>query len=178
MEFSKKVAKVFAVIAVAVSPTAVFADYMATGTFEETVDVDGAAIVHVSNESGAIEVTGDDVDQVTIRAKIRVNKRLSASNPQRASQIIRSVKRSPPVSVEDGRIDISKLRGRFQRHASVSYEIIVPRDSEVTIHSVSGNVKVSGVAGVVNATSDEGKVTLADASVTDDAESSVSALTP
>jgi hypothetical protein len=144
MEIFRKLVRTFAVIAIFLSPTAVFAGYMATGSFEETVDVDGGAIVHVSNDSGAVEVIGDDVDQVSIRAKIKINKKLSASNPMRAERIIRAVKKSPPVSVEGGRIEISKIQDRYRRYASISYEIVVPRDSEVNVHSVSGNVKVSG----------------------------------
>jgi hypothetical protein len=175
LEICRKLVRTFAVVAILVSPAAVFA---AAGSFEETVDVDGVAIVHVSNDSGAIEVIGDDVDQVSIRAKIKINKKLSASNPKRADRIIRAVKRSPPLTVEGGRIEISKLQGRYQRHASISYEIVVPRDSDVNVHSVSGNVKVSGVAGSVNATSENGKVTLADSSAPKKAELSVSALRP
>ena len=172
LEICRKLVKTFAVGAILVSPATVFA---AAGSFEETVDVDGVAIVDVSNDSGAVEVIGDDVDQVTIRAKIKINKKLSSSDPMRAEKIIRAVKRSPPVSVEGGRIEISKIARRYQRHASISYEIVVPRDSEVNVRSVSGNVKVSGVAGSVNAESEEGKVTLAESSAPKKAEASESA---
>ena len=157
--------KTVAVVAMLVSPAAALAAYVALGSFEETVDVDGVAVVHVSNESGAVEIIGGDVDQVTIRATIRIDKKLSNSNPMRAEQIISGVKRSPPVSIEGGRIEISKIkRGTYQRHASISYEIVVPHDTEVNVQSVSGNVKVSGVTGSVSATSETGKVTLAESS--------------
>ena len=175
LEICRNLVSTFAAVAIFLSPAAVFA---ASGSFEKTVDVDGAAIVDVSNDSGTVEVIGDDVDQVSIRATIKISKKLSRSDPMRAEQIIRAVKRLPPVSVEGGRIEISKIADRYQRHASISYEIVVPRDSEVTVHSVSGNVKVSGVAGSVNATSDKGKVTLAEASAPKKAELSMSALTP
>ena len=154
-----------AVVAVLVSPAAALAAYVASGTFEETVNVDGVAVVHVSNESGGVAVIGGDVDQVTIRATIRIDKKLSNSNPMRAEEIISRVKRSPPLSIEGGRIEISKIkRNSYRRHASISYEIVVPHDSEVNVHSVSGNVKVSGVTGSVSATSETGKVTLVESS--------------
>jgi hypothetical protein len=162
LKMCRKIVKTFAVVAMLVSPAAAFA---ALGSFEETVDVDGVAVVYVSNESGAVEIIGGDVDQVTIRATIRIDKKLSRSNPIRADQIIRGVKRSPPVSIEGNRIEISKIkRGTYQRSASISYKIIVPRDSEINIQSVSGNVKVSGVTGSVSAISETGKVTLAESS--------------
>jgi hypothetical protein len=165
LKMCRKIVKTFAVVAVLVSPAAALAAYVASGSFEETVDVDGVAVVHVSNESGAVEIIGGDVDQVTIRATIRIDKKLSNSNPMRAAEIIHRVKRSPPVSIEGGRIEISKIKRRsYRRHASISYEVVVPHDSEVNVHSVSGNVKVSGVTGSVSATSETGKVTFAESS--------------
>ena len=163
LKMYRKIAKTFAVVAMLVSPAAAFA---ASGSFEETVDVDGVAVVHVSNESGAVEIIGGDVDQVTIRATIRIDKKLSRSNPMRAEQIIRGVKRSPPVSIEGNRIEINKIkRHAYQSKTSISYKIIVPYDSEIIVQSVSGNVKVSGVTGSVSATSETGKVRLAESSV-------------
>lgn len=43
----------------------------------------------------------------------------------------------------------------------MTYEILVPRNAEVTVHSDSGNVTVSGVTGPVEATSDSGQVIVA-----------------
>ena len=173
LEICRNLVSVFAAGAFFLSPAAVFA---ASGSFEKTVDVDGVAIVHVANDSGAVEVIGDDVDQVSIRATIKISKKLSRSDPMRAEQIIRAVKRLPPVSVEGDRIEISKIASRYQRHASISYTIVVPRDSEVNVRSVSGNVKVSGVDGSVDATSEKGKVNLAESSATKKAELSMAAL--
>ena len=170
----RKVVRFF-VVAMLVSPATLFAAFVATGSFEETIDVNGVAVLDVTNERGAIEVIGADVDTVLIQATITINERLSASNPMRAEKIIRSVKRSPPVSVEGGRVEIGKLSSRHQRHASISYKIVVPRDSEVKVHSVSGNVKVDGVTGIVKATSDKGEVTLADSPAPKNVDSTVSA---
>ena len=52
---------------------------------------------------------------------------------------------------------------------------MVPRDSQVNVQSVSGDVKVSGVTGGVNATSEEGEVTLAESSIPVDTEKSLAA---
>ena len=171
----RKLVGTFAVLTMFVSPVVAAKDYVATATFEETIDVNGVAVIDVANESGAIKVIGDDVDQVSIHAKVKISKQLSKSDPMRAEKIIRSVKRSPPVSVEDGRIQISELSARHQRHASISYEIVVPRNSEVNVQSVSGDVTVSGVTGIINATSEKGEVTLADSSVAGTEEPQLSA---
>lgn len=159
-EKRKMLFRLVAVIAIIGHPAALLA---ASGSFEESVTIDGAAIIDVSNQSGTVKVRGDDVDQVTIYARIKIDKKLSNSDPDRAGQIVRAIKRSPPIVAENNRIVIGELKRRaYQRHASVSYEIIVPRETEVNVHSISGNVHVSGVTGQVNATSEKGEVILAE----------------
>ncbi len=153
--------KVAAIAALMAQPVAAHA---ASGKFEKTIGVDGNAVVQVNNESGSVTVKGGDVDKVTIRAHVTISERMSRSDPVRAQKILNGIKRVPPITVQGNRIEISKIERRaYQKHASISYDIVVPRDSDVEVHSVSGNVVVSGVTGKVNATSDSGKVTLADA---------------
>ncbi len=174
-EVCRKLVGAVAAFAMFASPAVLAGDYITTGKFEETIDVNGAAVIDVTNESGAIEVIGADVNEVSIVGTVKISKDLSRSNPMRAKKITKSVKKSPPVSVEDGRIQISKFSGRHQRHASISYKIVVPSDSEVNVQSVSGDVTVSGVTGTVNANSEEGQVTLADSSAPADAEQPMAA---
>lgn len=136
---------------------------MATsGSFEKSVAIDGAAIIDVSNTNGAVVVQGADVDEVTISARIKIDKRYSKSDPTRAARIIAAIKRSPPIEVEGSRVSVNTLsKHTHKRYASISYEILVPRDADINVHTVSGNVRVSGVTGNVNATSDTGEVTVA-----------------
>jgi hypothetical protein len=138
------------------------ASLAASGSFEKNVAIAGVAIIDVSNQSGAVVVRGGDVDQVTIRARILVDERYSKTNPLRAGEIISAIKRSPPVKLDGNRVIVETLtKHTHKRYVSISYEILVPREAEINIHSVSGNVRVSGIVGEVNATSDTGKVTVA-----------------
>lgn len=135
----------------------------ASGSFETSIAVDGDAIVDVSNQRGAVVVRGDDVDEVTIRARITIDKRYARTDPQKAGRLIGAIKRSPPVESDGNKIIVGKLkRYSHQRYASISYVILVPREASVTVHSVSGDVRVSGISGEVKATSDTGTVTVAD----------------
>jgi hypothetical protein len=159
--------KLAAIVAVLGSPAAALA---ASGKFQKDVAVDGGAVVHVSNESGSVTVRGADVDKVTIRARIEISERMAAKDPVRAQKIINGIKRVPPIKVEGNRIEITKIERRaYQKYASISYDIEVPRDSDIEVHSVSGNVVVSGVTGDVDAKSDSGEVTLADSQSADEA---------
>ena len=134
----------------------------ASGAFEKSVAVDGDAIVDVSNLRGTVNVRGADVDKVTIRARITVDKRYSRTDPLKAGKVIGEIKRSPPIEADGNRVVVGELKKHsHRRYATVSYEILVPHESNVTVHSVSGDVRVSGISGEVNASSETGEVTVA-----------------
>jgi len=134
----------------------------AAGAFEESYAVDGDAVVDVSNLKGSVVVRGDDVDEVTIRARITVDKRYAKSDPLKAGRLINEIKRSPPIEADGNQVVVGELeKHSHRRYASISYEILVPREATVSVHSVSGDVRVSGIDGKVNATSDTGEVTVA-----------------
>ena len=134
----------------------------ASGSFEKSIAIDGGAIIDVSHQKGSVVVRGDDVDEVTIRARIAVDKRFTRTDPQKAGKLIGEIKRSPPIEVDGNRVIVSELtKHTHTRYATISYEILVPRDSTVNVRSVSGDVLVSGVTGEVKATSETGEVTVA-----------------
>ena len=138
------------------------ASQAASGSFEKSFAIDGDAVIDVTNQKGTGVVRGDDVDEVTIRARISVAKRYTRTDPQKAGKVIGEIKRSPPIEADGNRIVVSELtKHTHTRYATISYEILVPRGSTVNVRSVSGDVLVSGVTGKVNATSETGEVTVA-----------------
>ena len=156
---AKQLVKLVAIIGVLGCSSASFA---ASGAFETSVAIDGPAIIDVSNLSGAVVVTGGDVEEITIRAHITINERLSNTDPIKAARMIKAIKRSPLVVSDGNNVVISTLvKKTHQRYASVSYEIVVPQDAAVNVRSVSGDVRVVGVTGQVNASSETGKVSKA-----------------
>ena len=139
------------------------ASIAAAGTFEKSIAVGANAIVEISNQKGTVIVRGADVDKVTIRARIEVDKRLNQTNPLKAAKLIAAIRRSPPVETNENRIVIGKLKKHtHQRYASIRYDIQVPSNATVKVHSVSGDVRVFGVSGTVDATSDKGEVSVAE----------------
>lgn len=135
----------------------------ASGSFEVNVAVDDKAVVEVSNQRGTVIVRGADTDKIMIRAHIAVDERLARTNPQKAAKLIRAIRRSPPVDSNGNQIVIGELtRKTHQRYVSISYDIRVPSTAAVKVHSISGDIRVSGVSGTVDATSDTGEVTVAE----------------
>jgi len=154
-----RIAKCIAIISVLGLPTAALA---ASGSFEMDIPIANVASIEVTNGSGAVDVRGADVEQVTIRARISVDKRYAKRDPFRANSLVAAIKRTPPISIDGDRVVVEQPRKRTQRrHVSISYEILVPRDARVKVHSDSGDIKVSGVSGPVDASSESGVVTLA-----------------
>lgn len=155
----QRLAGAFALFTLALAAPAIAGE---TASLEMDMPIEKAAVLNVSVDDGTVEITGADIDHVSIRAVIEVDDRLSRTSPMKAGGIANAVKRSPPISADGDRITITSLEKRtHQRYVTMAYEITVPHDATVTVHSDSGNVTVSGVTGPVEATSDSGEVTVA-----------------
>ncbi len=69
----------------------------------------------------------------------------------------------PPVILADGRLQVGHVKDkRFGRNVSISYEIVVPANTEVKSHTGSGSQEISGVSGPVEAGTGSGRLTLTD----------------
>lgn len=133
-----------------------------TTSLEMDVPIEDTAELEVTVDSGTVAIRGADIDHVSVRARITIDERLSNVDPIKAGSIAAAIKRSPPVHAEGDKVVISTPKKRtHQRYATIGWDIAVPRDASVTVHSNTGNVTVSGVAGPVQATSDSGEVTVA-----------------
>ena len=97
---SKALVRLVAVVAALGLPATVCA---AGGTFEKSIAVDGNAAVYVTNESGAVTVTGADVDEVTILARVRIDKRCSTSATSMPSKSSHWLLVSAPENCFDSR---------------------------------------------------------------------------
>lgn len=141
------------------------ASVAASAVFEKEYAIENTASIEISNGSGSVDVRGADVDQVTIRARISIDERYARRDAYKANKMVLDLRAKPPISVDGDRIVIEQPKKNSQRrHATISYEILVPRDAHVRVQSESGDVRVSGISGPVDATSESGVVTLANIS--------------
>jgi DUF4097 and DUF4098 domain-containing protein YvlB len=114
--------------------------------------------VSISNIAGDITVNTSSGDDVSIEAV----KRTRGSQSELAD--VRII-----VDERPGRVDVrtEHERNSFNRngrsdHVSVDYSVTVPAGATVDVHSVSGNVKVTGVHGALRAETVSGDVLAAD----------------
>jgi len=139
----------------------------ATGTFEETLSVDGPLVLDVSTGSGSIEISAGNSQRVEVTGHIKVGAGsffgLFGGSSIEKQELVDQLENEPPISLVDGRLTVGHLKGgAFERNVSISYEIVVPADTEVVSHTGSGAMTISGVAGPVEAKTGSGSITLTD----------------
>lgn len=137
----------------------------ATGTFQETLSVDGPLLLDVATGSGSIEITSGDAQRVEITGHFKVRprsffgvfKRSGAEQQELAEQLVNE----PPISLVDGHLKVGHIKGReFGSNVSIRFEIVVPPGTEVISHTGSGAMTISGVAGPVEAKTGSGSIEL------------------
>jgi len=139
----------------------------ATGSFQQTLSVDGPLILDVSTGSGSIEIISGDSQRVEVTGHIKVGAGsflgLFTRNSDERQELVDRLENEPPISLVDGRLEVGHLKGReYERNVSISYEIVVPAGTEVLSHTGSGSMTISGVAGPVEAKTGSGRITLTD----------------
>jgi len=139
----------------------------ATGSFQETLSVDGPIVLDVSTGSGSIDVTTGSAQHVEITGHIKVSERsfmgLFKKSTEEQQALVDQLQNEPPISLDDGLLKVGHLKGDvYNRNVSISYEIVVPAGTEVVSHTGSGSQTVSGVSGPVKAKTGSGSITLTD----------------
>jgi DUF4097 and DUF4098 domain-containing protein YvlB len=151
----------------------------ATGSFEQSLPVDGPIVLDVSTGSGSIKISTGSANRVEVTGNIKVGNgsffsRRSSSEKQ---DLVDQLVNDPPVSLVDGRLQVGHIKDKaFRRNVSVSYEIVVPASTEVKSHTGSGSQTITGVAGPVEAGTGSGSVTLTDIGGTVNARSGSGAI--
>jgi DUF4097 and DUF4098 domain-containing protein YvlB len=118
-------------------------------TFSRKYRIGRDGRVSIQNVAGEISVSVGAGEDVSIEAVKRT--RGDRGELNRVDVI---------VEEHAGRVDIRTEHGAFFRddHVSVDFTVIVPEGTSVEMRSVSGNVKVTGVKGVVRAQTVSGNV--------------------
>jgi DUF4097 and DUF4098 domain-containing protein YvlB len=114
--------------------------------------VSGRVELDVKTGSGSISVKvgGDGV--VSVHGTIQARK-------ADAEAKVRRLEASPPIRQNGNVIHIGEIEDRdLRRNVSISYEIVVPADTELVVKSGSGSQSIGNVAGPVKASSGSGSL--------------------
>jgi hypothetical protein len=131
-------------VAVAVSYPVLPAAAAVEGSFQRTLQTSGPVSLTVSTGSGSVQVRRGSSGQVQVTGHIRASNWLDNN----AEEKIKRLQANPPIlqngnTIRIGHIDDPELR----RNISISYEVVVPAETELSVESGSGDQSVDGIQG-------------------------------
>lgn len=122
-----------------------------SGSFDRSLDVSGPIRLELANISGDVSIAGSADGKVHVHGNVRVSG-FGFGSPQ---ERLNSILASPPVELKGDTLRVGRETSRL-RGASISYDVEVPRQTEVSVSSVSGSESIRDVAGPVRAESVSG----------------------
>jgi DUF4097 and DUF4098 domain-containing protein YvlB len=149
-------------LAVLLFPGLVMADFFKkSGTFESSMTLDEAVRLDVDTGSGSIDVRAGSGNEVTIKGVVKVRKGGFWGKNVDADELLQQVQDDPPIELDGGRLKVGHFSDRnLRKRVSVSYEIVVPANTEVVADTGSGSIMVVGIDAPVNADTGSGSITL------------------
>jgi hypothetical protein len=142
----------------AVAALAALPMHAADGRFDRTLPVSSPLKVDVVTDSGDISVRAGEPGKIEIHARLHS---IDDSQDNDTEARIRTIELSPPVARDAG--GHSVRIGHFStpdsaQNVSITYEIVVPADTQLRSETGSGDQTVEGIEGPVDAASGSGKL--------------------
>lgn len=134
------------------------AGVLAEGSFERTLNVSGPVDLGVETGSGSISVRAGDTGRVHVLGTIKVHSNWDISRGD-AEEKVRRLSANPPIEQTGNIIRIGKIEDRdLRQNVSISYEITVPRETQLLSTSGSGSQTIVGLSGPVQAETGSGGI--------------------
>jgi len=129
----------------------------AEGSFQRDLKVSSPLNLDVATGSGNITITTGGSGEVHISGRIRSNH----WSDSEAESRVRQLEQNPPIEQSGSTIRVGHIENEdLKRNISISYEIVVPAETEVHANTGSGNVRVEGTRGALDAQSGSGSLEL------------------
>lgn len=124
----------------------------ARGSFQRTLTVTGPVDLDVSTGSGDIDVHSGPVASVQVTGRIKVS-----GWSGDAEEKVRKLEQNPPIQQTGNSIRVGYITDpELRRNVSIDYQIVVPQASSVMSRSGSGDQKIDGIKGPLQARSGSG----------------------
>lgn len=150
------------ILALLLLPAVALADnHVAGDTFTERLMLPGAVTLDVDTGSGSIEISSGPGAEATIVGKIKVQRPSFWRRSVDREEIIEQVLANPPIELSDGLLRVGRFEDRsLGRRVNISYEIVVPADTQVSAKTGSGSIAVTDIAAGVDVSSGSGRLTV------------------
>ena len=137
----------------------------AEGSFDRTLNVSGTVYLDISTGSGSIDIRRGTGNRVEIHGRIRAGDNWSwwRSSSRDAEDVVRRLEANPPIEQSGQTIRVGRISDRDgYQNVSISYEVVVPSQSNIRSSTGSGRQTVEGIEGRVEASTGSGGITLRD----------------
>ena len=124
-----------------------------TGSFDRTLTVSGPIRLELNNASGDVSITGSSDSKVHIHADVRASGWGFDSPEKRVNDLLAN----PPIEQRGDVVRIGQDMSHF-RNITISYQIEVPRKTEVSSDVLSGSQSIRNIAGPVKVNSASGSI--------------------
>lgn len=119
---------------------------------EQTLPASGSTITVDARQNGGVSVRGGDRNDILVRARIQT----AASSQGEADELAKQIR----IETAGMKIFATGPDSRRDYHWSVSYEILVPRRSDLSLESHNGGISISDVHGNLEFSAVNGGVVL------------------
>ncbi len=128
-------------------------------TEQLTVALPSGGTLGISTQNGAIKVRSGDVTEVQITAEKTVYSRTE----EQAKQFCENTKIETRTESDGARVSVVPPRG-YRRRAmiAVSFEVVVPKNCSLDLHSSNGVIEARGIAGNTEMETSNGPITAVD----------------
>lgn len=144
---------VLGLICIQASPAAASAE----GSFQRSLSVTGAVNLDVTTGSGSIHVRTGGSNTVEVTGHIKANDWFGGN----AEEKVRRLQSNPPIQQSGNIIRIGHIDDPELRHnVSISYELVVPAQTQMHASTGSGSQTVDGIRGPLDVSTGSGGVTV------------------
>ena len=147
--------KAIAVTALLLTPAALLAS--ADGTFDKTLQTNGAVTLSVNTGSGYIHVTPGSDSSVHIIGHVHAAKWNSWIDSGSPEDRVRQVVANPPIEQTGNTISVGKHTENY-KNISIDYDITTPKGTDLAANSGSGDIHVSGLNGPAKINTGSGSI--------------------
>lgn len=127
---------------------------LADSTFDRTLNVSPQSDLYVSTGSGNIHVIPGSGNQIHIIGHVHAGWSAFGDVSSRIQHIVDN----PPITQAGNSVKIGEFGGSIFNNISIDYDISVPNDVAMNLHSGSGDIQVDHVGRFLSASSGSGNV--------------------
>lgn len=129
------------------------------GMFQRTLPVTGRVRMDLATGSGNVQVHTGNSNQVRVTGHIRATEWFGRN----AEEKIKRLETNPPIQQSGNDIRIGHIDDPELRHnISISYEVIVPAETELRVETGSGNQNVEGMRGPLEVSAGSGDLKISE----------------